>query len=110
MKIQAKHSKMITEEILSTLFNYIFSASSADLLRNIYISGRLGELPIFKHAKSPKILQEETIEKFNTLFNEIQEEFPDLENIPLDAKSYFQENPIKQFLLLSPIEFLQEIS
>jgi len=109
MKIQAKHSKIITEEIVSTLFDYRFSASSADLLRNIYISGRLGGLPIFKHSKSPRILKEETVKDFNSLFKEIQKEFPFLEEIHLDAKSYFQVNPIKQFLQLSPIEFFQEI-
>lgn len=109
MKIQAKHSKQVTEEILSTLFNYTFSASSADLLRNIHIAGRLSELPIFKHAKKPKLLEEKTIIEFDKLFKEMKVDFTDLENIPMDAKSYFQENPIKQFLLLSPMEFLQEI-
>ncbi len=109
MKMQAKHSKMVTEEILSTLFDYTFSASSADLLRNIYIAGRLKELPIFKHAKSPRVLKEKTVKDFDSLFNKIQKEFPDLGEIPLDAKSYFQENPIKQFLQLSPMEFFQEI-
>jgi len=109
MNIQAKHSKQITEEILSTLFNYTFSASSADLLRNIYISGRLSEIPIFKHAKATKVLEENTIINFDKLFTELKESFTDLENIPMDAKAYFQENPIKQFLALSPMEFLQEI-
>lgn len=109
MKMQAKHSKQISEEILYTLFEYKFSASSADMLRNIYISGRLNELPIFKHAKKSRVLEDNTIENFNKLFNELKREFADLENISIDAKSYFQENPIKQFLLLSPMEFLQEI-
>ena len=109
MKMQAKHSKKITEEILSTLFDFTFSASSADLLRNIYIAGRLSEMPIFKHAKEPKILKEKTITNFDKLFAELKENFTDLKNIQMDAKSYFQENPIKQFLLLSPMEFLQEI-
>lgn len=109
MKIQAKHSKNITQEILSTLFDYTFSASSADLLRNIYISGRLAEIPIFKHAKTPRILEEKTINNFDKLFDEFREEFTDMKNISMDAKAYFQENPIKQFLSLSPMEFLQEI-
>lgn len=109
MNMQAKHSKKITEEILLTLFGFTFSASSADLLRNIYISGRLSEMPIFKHAKEPKILEEQTIVNFDKLFIELKQNFTDLENIQMDAKSYFQENPIKQFLLLSPMEFLQEI-
>lgn len=109
MKMQAKHSKNITEEILSTLFNYTFSASSADLLRNIYISGRLFEMPIFKHAKNPRILKEKTITDFDKLFYEFRKEFTNMKNIPMDAKAYFQENPIKQFLLLSPKEFFQKI-
>jgi len=109
MKVKAKHAKNITEEILSILFDYTFSATSADMLRNIYISGRLHELPIFKHAKKPRKLEDKTIEKFNKFFNELKNEFTDLKDIPMDAESYFQENPVKQFLLLSPIEFLQEI-
>jgi hypothetical protein len=109
MSIPAKHSKKITDEILLALFDFTFTASSADMLRNIYISGRLSELPIFKHAKKPKILEESTIANFDKLFAELKENFTDLEDLPIDAKSYFQENPIKQFLLLSPMEFLQEI-
>ena len=109
MKLDARHAKKITEEILFTLFNYTFSASSADLLRNIYISGRLNELPIFKHAKEARALEETIIIKFDKIFNEMKKDFIELENMPLDAKSYFQENPIKQFLLLSPMEFVQEI-
>lgn len=109
MNMQAKHSKQVTEEILSTLFDFTFTASSADLLRNIYISGRLAETPIFKHAKTPRILDEKTITNFDKLFNELRKEFADMNNISMDAKTYFQENPIKQFLLLSPMEFLQEI-
>lgn len=109
MKIQAKHSKNITEEILLTLFDYTFSASSADLLRNIYISGRLAEIPIFKHAKTPRVLKEEIINDFDKLFDEFRKEFTDMKDISMDAKTYFQENPIKQFLALSPMEFLQEI-
>jgi len=109
MNMRARHSKQITEEILSTLFDYTFSASSADLLRNIYISGRLSEIPIFKHAKEIKKLEENTIINFDKLFTELKENFIDIEDIPVDAKVYFQENPIKQFLLLFPIEFLQEI-
>lgn len=109
MNMQAKHSKYITQEILSTLFHYTFSASSADLLRNIYISGRLAETPVFKHAKEPRTLEEKTIKNFDKLFAELKESFIELENFPMDARAYFQENPIKQFLLLSPIEFLQEI-
>lgn len=109
MNMQAKHSKQVTEEILSTLFDFTFTASSADLLRNIYISGRLAETPIFKHAKTPRILEEKTITNFDKLFDELRREFTDINNISMDAKTYFQENPIKQFLLLSPMEFLQEI-
>lgn len=109
MSIPAKHSKKITDEILLALFDFTFTASSADMLRNIYISGRLSELPIFKHAKQPKILEENTITNFDKLFAELKENCADLEDLPIDAKSYFQENPIKQFLLLSPMEFLQEI-
>lgn len=109
MNMQAKHSIKIINEILSILFGFNFSASSADLLRNIYISGRLLEIPIFKNAKQARVLEDKTIADFDKLFAELKENFADLESMPMDAKSYFQENPIKQFLLLFPMEFLQEI-
>jgi hypothetical protein len=109
MNIKSKHAKECTEAILTELFDYTFTASSADLQRNVYISGRLKSLPIFKHAREPHQLEIRTLEKFDTLFKELSTEFTELESNTMSAKDYFTENPTKQFLALLPIEFLQEI-
>ena len=109
MNMKSKHAKECTEAILSELFDYTFTASSADLLRNVHISGRLGSLPIFKHARNPHKLEFQTIKKFDALFKEMNDEYAELESNTMSAEYYFLENPTKQFLALLPIEFLQEV-
>lgn len=109
MGINSKHSKKITSNILYELFGYTFSATSSDMLRSVYISGRLDSLAIFKHAKDTYIPSEEAINKFDNFFNELYDEFDDINDFQITAKDYFSANPVKQFLLLKPMEFLQEI-
>lgn len=109
MDIKAKFAKQITEDILSELFDFTFSASSADLLRNVYVSGRLDSMPIFKHAKEALQIDEKVTARFDAYFKELDEEFTDLDNIPITAEQYLSLNPVKQFLLLKPMEFLEEI-
>ena len=109
MGLPSKYSKQITGDILSELFDFTFTASSADLLRNVYVSGRLSSMPIFKHAKDPIEIDQKVIDRFNTLFKELSKEFSDLGDIPISAEQYLKLNPVKQFLLIKPMEFLEEI-
>lgn len=108
MCIESGYSKHITQEILEELFKYKFSATSADLQRNVYIAGRLNSLPIFKHGKSPRKVSEKTINKFDDFINKIYNEFNDLENTKITAKEFLNEDIVKLFLTHKPVEFLQE--
>lgn len=108
MQVESGYSKRITQEILEELFNYKFYATSADLLRNVYISGRLNSLPIFKHGKKPHVVSQETIKKFDTFINEVFNEFEDIEYAKMTAIEFLDENVVKLFLSHKPVEFLQE--
>ena len=107
--LPSKLSKQVTQDILSEMFDFTFSASSADLLRNVYVSGRLASIPIFKHARDPIETDEHVINRFNAFFKELDKEFPDLGDIPITAEQYLSLDPIEQFLALKPMEFLEEI-
>ncbi len=107
--ISAKHSRTITQDILNELFEYSFTATSADLMRNVYVSGRLDSLPIFKHAKVPYSPRPESLENMDQFFSNLYREFECQDEIKITTKQYYAENPVKQFLLLKPVEFLQEI-
>lgn len=109
MGIAAKHAKSVSEKIVYELFGYSFSATSADLMRNVYVAGRLDSLPIFKHAKEPYSPSEDSLNRIDRFFFDLYSDHIDLSEIKISAKQYYAENPVKQFLLLKPIEFLQEI-
>lgn len=109
MGMKPKYVKKVTEELLSEMFDYTFAASSSDLSRNVYISGRLTSMPIFKHARNARTLDPSIEEHFNSFFQKLQKDFSDIGNITITAEQYFNIDPVKQFLLLKPIEFLEEI-
>lgn len=108
MRVKSVYAKQITQEILDDLFKYKFSATSADLSRNVYIAGRLDSIPIFKHGKEPHKISDKTINKFDAFIKEIYSEFGEVRNLQITAKEFLKMDMVKLFLSHKPVEFLQE--
>ncbi|WP_200763353.1 hypothetical protein [Nitrosophilus alvini] len=109
MQIKSSYALNIVNEILYILFGYYIKENSADLLRKIYISGRLGGLPIFKNKTSNKIYPDSVIEQYDDFFKELKKELPEISFISMDAERFFNEHPINMFFQLFPSEFLHPV-
>ena len=108
MKMKSKVANSITNELLYTLFNYQVEKTSSDRLTNIYISGRVDNMPIFKNSKED-IFPIADKEKFSTLLEEAKQDFGDNDNILLDTEAYFHSNPLKAYFEQYPMEFLSKV-
>jgi len=111
MKISASNSIRLTRTLTYELFGYTFEATSADLLRKVYISGRVAGLAIFQNGSKQKLYTDETLSKYNNLFKvKLPQEFPDVDLTPyiIDAKQFFDTYPLSIYFQYHPSEFLHK--
>lgn len=108
MKVEASYTKKIVDEILLTLFNFKDNTSSGTMLRKIYISGRIANLPIFKNTTKDEIYPEQLKNELKTLMKYAQRDFLGLDSLNTNIEQFFNENPIKAYLNIYPIEFMQK--
>jgi len=108
MGIASKISNSITNELLYALFNYTVEKTSSDRLTNIYISGRINNMPIFKNSKKADRFSKEDKENFSILLEEAKQDF-NMDNLLADANQYFKFNPLQAFFEQYPMEFLSKI-
>ena len=106
MKIKTSYAKGIVQEIMQELFNYDFQSISN---QNIYIAGRLNNLPIFKNSSKNEIYSEQLKHDFTVFSKYIQRGFTGLDYFDLNPEKYFNENPIKAYFEQYPIEFMDKI-
>ena len=109
MQVEASYTKKIVNEILWTLFNFKDDTSSGTMLNKIYIAGRINNIPIFKNTTKDTIYSEQLKNEFRTLMKYAQKDFIEIENFNLNVEEFFDENPIKAYLNIYPIEFMQKI-
>lgn len=109
MGVNSNISNSITNELLYALFNYEVEKTSSDRLSNIYISGRINNMPIFKNSKNSEIYSQKDKDKFHVLLEEAKHDFGDDDNILLDADTYFNSNPLKAYFEQYPMEFLSKL-
>lgn len=109
MGINSKISNSITNELLYSLFCYQAEKTSSDRLANIYIAGRINNIPIFKNSKTSEIFSQKNRDKFSKLLDEIKKDFPHLESVIQNSDDYFHLNPLKAFFEQYPMEFLSEV-
>ena len=107
--MESKISNQITNELLYELFNYDINKTSSNRLSNIYIAGRINNMPIFKNSKKEEIFSQEDKEKFSILLEEAKQDFTDSDDIFLDVEEYFNSNPLKAYFEQYPMEFLSKI-
>jgi len=108
MRISSKISTSITNELIYTLFNYQVEKTSSDRLANVYISGRINNMPIFKNSKTSEIYSNEDKETFSQLIEEAKKVFK-MDNLLADVNQYFIYNPLKPFFEQYPMEFLSKV-
>lgn len=107
--MDSKISNQITNELLYALFDYQVEKTSSDRLSNIYIAGRINNIPIFKNSKKEEIFSQEDKNKFSLLLEEAKQDFADSDDIFLDVEEYFNSNPLKAYFEQYPMEFLSKI-
>lgn len=106
MRINNSYAKDRTQEIMVELFNFNFETIAT---HNIYIAGRLDNLPIFKNSSKKEIYSENLKKDFAIFSKYIQRGFSGLEIYNLSPEHYFNENPIKAYFGQYPIEFMDKI-
>lgn len=109
MGINNQYANKCTSEILYNLFNYESKKTSYDRRTNIYISGRITNMPIFKNHKSVNIHTRKTKNQFIKFLDEIKKDFLEFENFTFSGETYFQSNPLKAYFEQYPMEFLSKV-
>lgn len=109
MGIDNKYANERTNEILYNLFNYESEKTGSNRLANIYVAGRITNIPIFKNHKTSDIYPESLKQQFIALLDEAKKDFSGFENIIPNTAEYFNTQPLKAFFEQYPMEFLSKL-
>lgn len=109
MGVDSKYANERTNEIVYNLFNYESEKTGSNRLANIYIAGRINNIPIFKNHKTSDIYSESLKQQFIELLDEAKKDFSDFENTIPNSTEYFNTQPLKAFFEQYPMEFLSKL-